>query len=318
MAINMSEDLGRIQANQLAKKFGKIEAVRGVDLDVAPGEIYGLIGPDGAGKTTTIRMLAGVMKPTGGVSCVNGYDTNREAEKLRHVVGYMAQRFTLYGDLSVKENVEFYADIFSVPREQRTDRINRALEFSRLDKFTDRDAGVLSGGQKKKLGLACALIQRPKILFLDEPTNGVDPISRREFWDILSDLHIRGVTIFVSTAYMDEAERCSRVGLMYKGKIISEGTPGELRQLVKGELLAVATPDLQAAEAVAKNLDGVFEVQIYGDRLHVFVDSVATRQSQIGNALAAQGIRIGDIHPADPRLEEVFISLVTHQNHSQG
>ena len=310
----MSQDLGRIQANQLAKKFGKIEAVSGVNLDVEPGEIYGLIGPDGAGKTTTIRMLAGVMKPSAGIARVNGFDTNREAEKLRHEVGYMAQRFTLYGDLSVKENVEFFADVFSVPHEHRTERINRALEFSRLDKFTDRDAGVLSGGQKKKLGLACALIQRPKVLFLDEPTNGVDPVSRREFWDILSDLHIRGVTIFVSTAYMDEAERCSRVGLMYKGKIISEGKPSELRQLVRGELLAVATPDLQAAESATKTLDGVFEVQIYGDRLHVFVDHAATRESQIGNALTAQGIRVGDIRRTDPRLEEVFISLVTHQN----
>jgi len=304
---------GRIQAQQLTKRFGKVEAVRGLDLDVAPGEIFALIGPDGAGKTTTIRMLAGVMKPTSGTARVGGLDTGRQAEQLRAQVGYMAQRFSLYGDLSVRENLEFYADIFGVRGAAREQQIQRLLRFARLEEFQERDAGVLSGGMKKKLGLACALIHHPKVLFLDEPTNGVDPVSRREFWDILSDLHLEGVTIFLSTAYMDEAERCARVGLMYQGEIIRQGAPQELRQLVKGELLAVITPDGVRAEATVQGLAGISEVQAYGDRLHLFVDDAAQRLPQVAAALAAAGVPVSELRPARPHLQEVFISLITHQ-----
>ena len=304
---------GKIQTEKLTKTFRKVQAVRGIDLDIAPAEIYGLIGPDGAGKTTTIRMLAGVMKPTSGIARVSGFDTARQAEKLRGQVGYMAQRFSLYGDLSVRENIEFYADIFGVRGSEREPRIQRLLHFARLEEFQGRDAGVLSGGMKKKLGLACALIHRPRILFLDEPTNGVDPISRREFWDILSDLHIDGVTIFISTAYMDEAERCSRVGLMYQGEIIRQGTPQALRQLVRGDLLAIVTSDLTLAETTVGKMEGVIEVQVYGDRLHVFVDDANRRQPEIESALNAAGVSIKQIRPASPHLQEAFISLVTHQ-----
>ena len=310
----MSNDkIGWIEAEKLSKRFRKVDAVRGIDLRVEPGEIYGLIGPDGAGKTTTIRMLAGVMKPTAGAARVNGFDASRDAERLRHDVGYMAQRFTLYGDLSVRENIEFYADIFGVRGAERAPQIARSLRFARLEQFQDRAAEVLSGGMKKKLGLACALIHRPNVLFLDEPTNGVDPISRREFWDILSELHIRGVTIFVSTAYMDEAERCSRVGLMYQGKIISEGPPAALRQLVKGDLLAIQASNLQTAETIIRKLDGVSEVQVYGDRLHVFTQDCPECRAKIEAALQAGGIDNIQIRRATPRLEEAFISLVTHQ-----
>ncbi|MBI4785917.1 MAG: ABC transporter ATP-binding protein, partial [Chloroflexi bacterium] len=275
------ENTGRIQAEKLVKKFKKNEAVRGVDLDIAPGEIYGLIGPDGAGKTTTIRMLAGVMKPTSGAARVSGLDTRRQAEQLRHQVGYMAQRFSLYGDLSVRENIEFYADIFGVRGPEREPQIQRLLRFARLEEFQTRAAGVLSGGMKKKLGLACALVHKPQVLFLDEPTNGVDPISRREFWDILTDLHIAGVTVFVSTAYMDEAERCSRVGLIFKGEIIRQGPPADLRQLVTDNLLAIVAKDLLVAQTVVEQVCGVHQVQVYGDRLHVFVDDAAKRQPEI-------------------------------------
>lgn len=311
-------DTGHIQAEKLTKHFRKIQAVRGIDLDIAPGEIYGLIGPDGAGKTTTMRMLAGVMKPTSGIARVSGFDTTREAEQLRSQVGYMAQRFSLYGDLSVRENIEFYADIFGVRGSEREPRIQRLLRFARLEEFQQRDAGVLSGGMKKKLGLACALIHSPRILFLDEPTNGVDPISRREFWDILSDLHIDGVTIFISTAYMDEAERCSRVGLMYQGEVIRQGSPAELRQLVTGDLLAIVTNDLQTSETLIAHLAGVNEVQVYGDRLHVFVDDAKRRAPEIEGALQAAGVRVNQMRQAAPHLQEAFISLVTHQTTDQG
>jgi ABC-2 type transport system ATP-binding protein len=308
-----TNDTGHIQTEKLTKRFRKVQAVDGLDLDIAPGEIYGLIGPDGAGKTTTIRMLAGVMKPTSGIARVSGIDASRQVEQLRHQVGYMAQRFSLYGDLSVRENIEFYADIFGVRGAERDVQIARLLRFARLEEFQRRAAGLLSGGMKKKLGLACALVHKPVVLFLDEPTNGVDPISRREFWDILSDLHIAGVTIFVSTAYMDEAERCSRVGLMYKGKLIRQGAPAELRRLVKGDLVAIITPDLTAAQAVLKGLDGIYEVQVYGDRLHLFVDDGNKRQPEIAGALTRAGIEIQQIRPTIPHLEEAFISLVTHQ-----
>jgi ABC-2 type transport system ATP-binding protein len=308
------DNTGRIEAEKLTKRFRKIVAVRGIDLDIAPGEIYGLIGPDGAGKTTTIRMLAGVMKPTAGIARVSGLDTARQAEQLRAQVGYMAQRFSLYGDLSVRENIEFYADIFGVRGAEREQRIQRLLRFARLEQFQDRDANALSGGMKKKLGLACALIHRPKVLFLDEPTNGVDPISRREFWGIVSDLHIAGVTVFISTAYMDEAERCSRVGLMYQGEVIRQGTPVSLRQLVQGDLLAIVTADLATAETTVAKIEGVSEVQVYGDRLHVFVDDANKRQAEIEAALNAAGVRISQIRPAEPHLQEAFISLVTHQS----
>ncbi|MBM3129106.1 MAG: ABC transporter ATP-binding protein [Chloroflexi bacterium] len=310
-------ETGRIQAEQLTKHFRKTQAVRGINLDITPGEIYGLIGPDGAGKTTTIRMLAGVMKPTAGVARVSGFDTHRQAEKLRHQVGYMAQRFSLYGDLSVRENMDFYADIFGVRGAEREPQIQRLLRFARLEEFQDRNADALSGGMKKKLGLACALIHRPQVLFLDEPTNGVDPISRREFWDILSDLHIAGVTIFISTAYMDEAERCSRVGLMYQGKIIRQDAPAELRQLVRGDLIAIVANDLAAAERVVAPMPGVSEVQAYGDRLHVFVDSATRRLPEIERALRAADLRVTQIRPTAPHLQEAFISLVTTQGRSQ-
>ncbi len=309
----MADDTGRIQAEGLTKRFGKVNAVRGIDLDIAPGEIFAIIGPDGAGKTTTIRMLAGVMKPTAGQARVSGLNTSRQAEQLRLQVGYMAQRFSLYGDLSVRENLEFYADIFGVRGPRREEQIKRLLHFARLEEFQGRSADLLSGGMKKKLGLACALIHQPRVLFLDEPTNGVDPISRREFWDILSDLHIAGVTIFVSTAYMDEAERCARVGLMYEGEIIRQGTPAALRQLVKGELLAIITPDLPLAETIVRNLAGIFEVQVYGDRLHIFVDSARERTPQIQAALTSAGVQVVQIRPTAPHLQEAFISLITHQ-----
>lgn len=308
-----TENAGRIEAERLAKRFGKVQAVRGINLDVAPGEIYGLIGPDGAGKTTSIRMLAGVMRPTAGLARVSGLDTARQAETLRRQVGYMAQRFSLYGDLSVRENIEFYADIFGVRGSERETRILRLLRFARLEEFQSRNAGVLSGGMKKKLGLACALIHRPRVLFLDEPTNGVDPISRREFWDILSDLHIEGVTIFISTAYMDEAERCGRVGLVYQGEIIRQGSPAELRRLVQGELLAVFSVEQQRAEEVLCQLAGVSEVQVYGDRLHVFVDNASRRRSELEAALAGAGVPYREVRPAAPHLQEAFISLISQQ-----
>ncbi len=323
--MNQNNDL-IITTKNLSKNFGDITAVNGLNLSVKKGEIFGLVGPDGAGKTTTIRMLVAIMLPSAGSAAVAGYDTVKEAEAIKRHIGYMAQQFNLYSDLSVAENLNFFADIFSVRGKIRRERIERLLNFARLTEFTNRRAGHLSGGMKKKLALACSLIHQPDILFLDEPTTGVDPVSRREFWDILADLHIQGVTILVSTPYMDEAERCSRVGLMYGGNIIERGSPEEIKALVPGELLELKPASqslrgvglLRRAKQIIAALEGVLEVQTFGDLLHVFVDSAAARQAVIVEALQAEGIGSQNLRQTRPRMEEAFISLVRRVKAGRG
>jgi ABC-2 type transport system ATP-binding protein len=310
-----------IKTEDLTKKFGSIIAVNNLDLTVKKGEIFGMVGPDGAGKTTTIRMLAAIMSPTSGTATVNGYDTMKESEQIKRHIGYMAQQFNLYSDLSVLENLSFFADVFAVRGKIRRERIERLLHFARLTEFTRRRAGKLSGGMKKKLALACSLIHEPDILYLDEPTTGVDPVSRREFWDILADLHIQGVTILVSTPYMDEAERCSRVGLMYGGQLIECDTPENLKEGVTGDLIELRPISetkrgvglmRQAQEAVS-SLAGVLEVQTYGDLLHIFVDNAGARQKTIVLALQEAKIEARNLRQTRPRMEEAFISLVRRQ-----
>jgi len=280
---------------------------------VQRGEIFGLVGPDGAGKTTTIRMLCAVMDPSAGHARVDGLDTVADAEQIKRRIGYMAQRFNLYGDLSAEENLDFFADIFQVPARVRRERKERLLRFARLTEFRRRRAAHLSGGMQKKLALACTLIHQPEIIFLDEPTTGVDPVSRREFWDILTELHLQGITIFVSTPYMDEAERCSRVGLIYRGRIVVCDTPEQIKGLVTGELLEVRTSDLRQAEKVVRSLDGMLEVQTYGDLIHAFVDSAQLREATIKASLAEVGIGVVSVRSIRPRMEEAFVSLVRRQ-----
>jgi ABC-2 type transport system ATP-binding protein len=301
-----------VTLDRVTKRFGATVAVDGVSLEIRRGEMFGLIGPDGAGKTTTIRMLCAIMDPTEGRARVAGFDTVAAAEQIKRRIGYMAQRFNLYGDLSVSENLDFFADIFQVRGRQRQERKERLLQFAQLTEFRKRRAAHLSGGMQKKLALACTLIHQPEIVFLDEPTTGVDPVSRREFWDILADLHLQGITIFVSTPYMDEAERCSRVGLMYEGRIIICDPPEQIKKLVAGELLELRPLDLRRAEDVVVSLPGVLEVQTYGDLLHVFVDSVDQRQKALLGALEANGVGVITLRQTRPRMEEAFISLVRH------
>jgi ABC-2 type transport system ATP-binding protein len=299
-----------IETQDLARHFKNVMAVDGLSLAVQRGEIFGLVGPDGAGKTTTIRMLCAIMDPTAGWARVAGFDTVQDPEQIKRRIGYMAQRFNLYGDLSVVENLDFFADVFQVRGRVRRERKERLLHFARLSEFRKRRAAHLSGGMQKKLALACTLIHEPEIIFLDEPTTGVDPVSRREFWDILTELHLQGITIFVSTPYMDEAERCSRVGLMYKGAMIVCDTPAEIKGLVAGDLLEVRSSNLRLAEEVVGGLDGVLEVQTYGDLLHVFVDSAAERQGYILDSLEKAGVEVIGWRQTRPRMEEAFISLV--------
>jgi ABC-2 type transport system ATP-binding protein len=295
---------------QVSRFFKKIAALREIDLGVQRGEIFGLVGPDGAGKTTMLRLLAAVMAPTSGRVTVAGHDSVKAAEKIRAHVGYMPQKFSLYGDLSVRENLEFYADIFGVHGAERARRFGQVLSFAHMSAITDRRAKQLSGGMQKKLGLACTLVHRPDVLLLDEPTTGVDPASRREFWDLLTELHLQGTTIVVSTPYMDEAEHCNRIGLLFKGQLIECGTPREIKALVKGQVIEFHPMPLEAARALLVTQPGVLEVQVYGTLLHVFVEDAAVVWPRLQAGLCEAGIQIDAARLIQPRMEEAFISLI--------
>ncbi len=299
-----------IRIENLAKAFGSLRAVDGITLDVEAGEIFALVGPDGAGKTTTMRLLTAIMDPTSGEAWVAGRHIVKEAEALKEEIGYMSQRFGLYPDLTVEENIHFYADIYGVAQHGREQKIQRLLAFSNLTPFRKRLAGHLSGGMKQKLGLACALIHTPRVLFLDEPTNGVDPSSRRDFWRILYQLLREKVTIFVSTAYLDEAERANRVGLMHHGKLLAVGTPQEVKRLMRGSILEIRSSDPRKATALLRaSLPGA-SVGLFGDRVHVVAEDLASVRGRTRQVLESAGIGIADARPVEPTLEDVFVSVL--------
>ena len=298
-----------IQVSGLGRAFGDMWAVRGLDLEVRRGEIFGLVGPDGAGKTTTMRMLTGILAASEGSATVAGFSIQGGEEEIKSRISYMSQRFGLYGDLSVEENLRFYADLYEVPRREREPLEERLLGFSNLTPFRKRLARDLSGGMKQKLGLACALIHKPEILFLDEPTNGVDPVSRRDFWRILYAMLKEGVTIFVSTAYLDEAERCSRVGLMHRGRLIQCDTPQKLKQGMAGQLLELETERPRAArEALAAEL-GWNRVSLFGGTLHLYAGDAGEAEAA-RRILAGAGIAVRAEKTITPTLEDVFIRQV--------
>jgi ABC-2 type transport system ATP-binding protein len=296
-----------IRTDRLTRRFGDLAAVSELSLAVPRGELFGLVGPDGAGKTTTMRLLASIMDPTSGEAWVAGRHTVREAEAVKERIGYMSQRFGLYADLTVDENLAFYADIYGVPRRELAGRAERLLGFSGLAAFRRRLAGNLSGGMKQKLGLACALVHSPEVLLLDEPTNGVDPISRREFWGILAGLLREGVTIFVSTSYLDEAERCVRVGLLHAGRLVACGAPSEVKRLMRGAILEVRSADpRRSAGLLREGLGGLARsVGLFGDRVHVVTDQPEAADAQIRRVLG-EGAAIRRIEPS---LEDVLVSL---------
>ena len=298
-----------VRAQALTRRFGDLVALDGLSLAVEEGEIFGLVGPDGAGKTTTMRLLTGILEPSSGEAWVDGLPVRGQAEAIKERIGYMAQRFGLYPDLTVLENLDFYADLYEVPRAGRGERVERLLAFSNLTPFKRRQAGNLSGGMKQKLGLACALIHTPRVLFLDEPTNGVDPVSRRDFWRILYQLQQERVTIFVSTAYLDEAERCNRVGLLHRGRLLACDTVDGVKQLLKGTLLELRcdTP-WQAAAHLREAALGT--VALFGDRLHILVESAEEAQPRIEAVLRAAGIATQELRVIEPTLEDVFTSAI--------
>jgi ABC-2 type transport system ATP-binding protein len=299
-----------ISTNRLTRTFKETIAVDGLDLSIRRGELFGLVGPDGAGKTTTLRLLAGLLNISAGSATVAGHDLAREAESIKAKIGYMAQRFSLYGELTVLENLSFFSDLYDVDPCELRQRTERLLEFADLTDFQDRRAQHLSGGMKKKLALACTLIHEPPVLLLDEPTTGVDPVSRREFWDILTELHLEGTTIVVSTPYMDEADRCSRVGLLSEGRLLVCDEPQSIRGQIEGDLVELLADDWQSVRAVAATLPGVLEVQTYGEALHLLVDSADASLPAIESRLQHEGISYRSVRRATPRMEEAFISLI--------
>jgi len=299
-----------IEAKDLTRRFGPLTAVDHLSLEVAPGEIFGLVGPDGAGKTTTLRLLTGLVEPTGGAAFVTGHDAARDTGKVKDNIGYMAQRFGLYPDLSVDENMYFYADLFGMSRRERQELLPRLLHMTRMAPFRLRLAGRLSGGMKQKLALMCTLLHKPKVLFLDEPTNGVDPVSRRDFWEILYQLVREGMTVLVTTAYLDEAERCDRVGLMHRGRLIRCDTPAAFRTRTDEVCYKLRCPDQRAAKAYLETCDGVASVEYFGADLHVFLAPGRATPERLGAELAARGLGPAEFREAEPSLEDVFILLI--------
>ncbi len=300
-----------IRTSNLTKAFADNIAVDNLNLEIKKGELFGLVGPDGAGKTTTMRLLTAIMEPTTGDAWVAGNSVIKESERIKEKIGYMSQRFGLYEDLTVMENIIFYADLYEVPKKDRPARIERLLGFSNLKPFKDRLAGKLSGGMKQKLGLACALIHTPEVLFLDEPTNGVDPVSRRDFWRILYDLLKEGVTILVSTAYLDEAERCTRVGLIHKGKILLEDKPEDIKRSLGLPMIEIWSDNSRTAIEIVREIDGVKSVSIYGDRLHIALEKKEIADSII-EKIKNKDIEVKDYREILPSIEDVFISMVEH------
>ena len=299
-----------IETKRLKRDFKSVTAVDELTLSIAPSELFGLVGPDGAGKTTTLRLLAGLLSVTDGEATVLGLDLKSQAEAIKPHVGYMAQQFSLYGELSVLENLQFFAELFDVTKQELQERTERLLEFAGLTEFTQRRAVDLSGGMQKKLALACTLIHQPEILLLDEPTTGVDPVSRREFWNILTELHVQGTTIIVSTPYMDEADRCSTVGLMYAGKLVECDAPQNIRARLDEDVIEIQAEDWQAALETVAGLKGVREAQTYGESVNLLVDDGKKRLREVERALKKSQIKYRSVRIAPVRMEEAFISLI--------
>ena len=299
-----------IRTQGLTQTFGDNTAVNNLTLTLKEGEVFGLVGPDGAGKTTVMRLLAGLMPPTAGDAWVYGCHTVKDAEQLRHHISYMPQRFGLYLDLTVQENIDFYADLYNVSRQTRKEKIPELLAFSNMTEFRDRQARNLSGGMKQKLALACALVHTPKVLLLDEPTNGVDPLSRRDFWRILYRLLEEKVTIFVSTAYLDEAERCARIGLLHRGQMILSGTPDEVKEHMRGALVEIRCSDPRGVLSSLVAAMAPVSAGLFGAKIHLVLDGDAAQAlSAVKDKLADLGVQ-AETEIVLPSLEDVFISQI--------
>jgi drug efflux transport system ATP-binding protein len=295
-----------IALDRVSKRYGATEALRGVSWSVSTGEMFGLIGPDGAGKTTTIRLICGLMRADAGTIRVFGRDAHADHRRLTASIGYFSQRFSLYGDLSIDENIAFFAEIHGV--RQYRERRDRLLELTQLSKYRTRQADRLSGGMKQKLALACTLVHEPALLVLDEPTTGVDPISRREFWKLLTEFLAQGMTIVMATPYLDEAERCGRVALLHEGRLLALDRPDALRATLTGALFEVIVSDHRRATAALRDLDGIADVQMFGARAHVRMNRAEGAADSIASRLTAAGLTVNSVRPIATSLEDVFIA----------
>jgi ABC-2 type transport system ATP-binding protein len=303
-----------VRIENLVKRFGDFVAVDNVSIDVARGEIFGFLGPNGAGKSTTIRILCGLLAPTSGRATVDGYDVATQSELVRQNIGYMSQKFSLYDDLTVEENIEFFGGVYGVPPQTLPQRRDYVLKMANLEDRRQTPTRELPGGLKQRLALGCAILHEPPILFLDEPTSGVDPVARRNFWELIYKLSESGHTIFVTTHYMDEAEYCHRVALMYSGRVIALGSPAELKH-VFGEhhLLMLETSDLLGAMRALHGRKAIVDVAVFGSGLHIKVDDEPRAVEEIRSALGAAGIKIDGLEPIPPSMEDVFVGLIEEQ-----
>jgi ABC-2 type transport system ATP-binding protein len=307
----VTENGWAVEIDDLVKTFGTFVAVDHISLKVNKGEIFGFLGPNGAGKSTTIRMLCGLLTPTAGRGSVNGFDVSRQPEEIRKSIGYMSQRFSLYDDLTVEENIDFFSGIYGVPKSRRAARKQFVLEMANLTERRGALTRTLSGGWKQRLALGCAILHEPPVLFLDEPTSGVDPIARGAFWALIQDLSQAGHTIFVSTHYMDEAEYCHRLALMYRGKVIALGAPAELKEGLSGHsLLQLDTNDPLQAMHVLDGLAGVRDVAVFGGGLHVTVGEAGEASPRIRRALEERGLEIRRLEEIRPSMEDVFVAMI--------
>ena len=308
--MSAAESVIAVSLHALEKRFGDFVAVNRLNLSIQRGEIFGFLGPNGAGKSTTIRMLCGLLTPSSGSGTVAGFDIVADPERIKEQIGYMSQKFSLYDDLTVEENIDFYAGIYRLPVEHWQARKEWVITMAGLQGHRQARTATLSGGWKQRLALGCAILHEPPIIFLDEPTAGVDPLSRRSFWTLIYQLADAGVTVFVTTHYMDEAEYCDRLGMIYRGELIALGTPEELKKAMREELVEVACGQPQEALAVLDGLAGVRHVALFGRGLHVVTEQAAATIPAIAAALAAAGLPAGSPERIMPSLEDVFVSLI--------
>lgn len=300
-----------VSVTDLVKQFGAFTAVNKINFQVNRGEIFGFLGPNGAGKSTTIRMLCGILTPTSGAGTVGGFDIMRQQEEIKQNIGYMSQKFSLYDDLTVEENVDFYAGIYKIPRQSRQQRKAEIIRMAGLEEFSKNLTRTLSGGWKQRLALGCAIIHDPKIIFLDEPTSGVDPITRANFWAIIKEMAHRGVTVFVTTHYMDEAENCNRMTLIYKGTMIAIGTPQEMKtKVMKDEVLEVIMPNAEDWVDRVAAVGGVKEAALFSTKIHAVTDDSRSTIPAIKELCAKEGVTTCDVRTIMPSLEDVFVSSI--------
>jgi ABC-2 type transport system ATP-binding protein len=307
-----------IKTENLTKKFGHTVAVNNLNLSIEQGEIFGFLGPNGAGKSTTIRMLCGILEPTSGTGSVGGFDVNSEPEKIKAVIGYMSQSFGLYQDLTVEENLKFYSRLYISDNKKCRTNIEAAIDLLGLEPYRNRLASNLSGGWRQRLALACTVVHDPQIIFLDEPTAGIDPVSRRILWDFLYELSHRGITLFVTTHYMEEAERCNKIGFIWQGNLVASSTPdGIKKDFIKEQILNLKCSEINRAYSTLKSAKLAQDVNLYGDEIHITVDNAQNMMPVLKDLLTASKINISELTLIQPSIEDVFVSLSKGNEHAE-